>query len=90
MYPSVGLKLKKFKGLHNLVIEQKPIDGVALNSGFEKGDVILAVGGKEFTEINVLRTYLAQFGWDDKVVFKVLRSAQEKEITLKFEYSEKD
>lgn len=90
VYPSLGLKLKKFEGLRNLVIEQKPIDGVALNAGFEKGDIILAVDGKDFTKINGLRTYLAQFDWDDTVVFKVLRSAQEKEITIKFEYSEQD
>lgn len=85
-FPSIGLKLKKFDGLNNLVIEQKPIDGAALNAGFEKGDLILYVDGQEFAEINALRIYLAQFKWDDSVVFKVLRSAKEKEIELKFEY----
>ncbi|MCK4760091.1 MAG: ChaN family lipoprotein, partial [Candidatus Aminicenantes bacterium] len=83
-FPSVGLRLKKFDGLDNLVVESNPINGVALNAGFEKGDVILSVDGKSFFDINELRIYLAQFTWNDEVIFQLLRDARQVEILLKF------
>jgi uncharacterized iron-regulated protein len=83
-FPSVGLRLKKFDGLDNLVVESNPINGVALNAGFEKGDVILSVDGKSFFDINELRIYLAQFTWNDEVKFQLLRDARQVEILLKF------
>jgi uncharacterized iron-regulated protein len=83
-YPSVGLGFKKFKGLDNLVVDSKPIDGVALGQGFEKGDVVLSVDGKTYTEANDLRTALAKFAWEAEAKFRILRAGVEKEITLKF------
>lgn len=83
-FPSVGLRLKKFEGLDNLVIESQPINGVALNAGFEKGDIILSVDGMSFFDVNELRIYLAQFKWDDEVKFQILRDARQVEILLKF------
>ena len=84
-FPSVGLGFKKFKGIDNLVIDPKPIDGVARGRDFEKGDVVLSVDGRATTDINELRTYLARFKWDDEVKFRILRAAQEKEVVLKFQ-----
>ena len=84
VYPSVGLSVKKFEGLENLVIERGPTEGVAKGQDFKQGDVILSVDGKAFYEINTLRMYLAQFTWGDEVVFRMLRSAQEREVKLKF------
>lgn len=83
-FPSVGLRLKKFDGLDNLVVESNPINGVAMDAGFEKGDVILSVDGKSFFDINELRIYLAQFTWNDEVKFQLLRDARQVEILLKF------
>jgi uncharacterized iron-regulated protein len=83
-FPSVGLRLKKFEGLDNPVIESQPIDGVALNAGFEKGDIILSVDRMSFFDVNELRIYLAQFKWDEEVKFKLLRDARPVEIALKF------
>jgi uncharacterized iron-regulated protein len=83
-YPSVGLGFKKFKGLENLVIDNKPIDGVAEGADFEKGDVVLGVDDTLYTDINELRKYLAKFTWDDEVKFRLLHNAQEKEVVLKF------
>jgi uncharacterized iron-regulated protein len=82
-YPSIGLGFKKFNGLDNLVIESKPIDGAALGQGFEKGDVVLSVDGRSFMEANELRTYLAGFGWDAEIKFKLLRAGLVKDIVLK-------
>lgn len=89
-FPSVGLRLKKFGGLDNLVIESQPIDGVALNAGFEKGDIILSVDGMNFFDINKLRIYLAQFKWNDKVKFQLLRDATQVEILLDFTLPERE
>ncbi len=89
-YPSVGLRLKKFEGLDNLVIERDPIDGAAKGSDFKKGDVVLSVDGKHYADINELRTYLARFTWDDQVTFQLLRDAQQIEVLLKFQMIEDD
>jgi uncharacterized iron-regulated protein len=83
-YPSVGLSFKKFKGLENLVIDSKPIDGAAKAADFEKGDVVLAVDGKLWADVNELRTYLAKFKWEEEVKFRILRNGQEKDVILKF------
>lgn len=89
IFPSIGLRFKKFDRLDNLVIESKPIDGISKNANFEKGDVVLSVDGKSFSDINELRIYLAEFNWDDEVKFCLLRNAQQLEVLFKFQPLEK-
>jgi uncharacterized iron-regulated protein len=83
-FPTVGLALKKFEGLDNLVIERRPIDGVAVGQDFEKGDVILSVDGRPFSDINELRMYLAGFKWDEECRLRLLRGGAVKDVVLKF------
>lgn len=83
-FPTVGLALKKFEGLDNLVIERRPIDGVAVGQDFEKGDVILSLDGRPFSDINELRMYLAGFKWDEECRFRLLRGGAVKDVVLKF------
>ena len=90
VYPSVGLGLKKFDNLKNLVVERDPILGVAKGKDFKKGDIVLSVDEKAFYDINRLRIYLSKFTWDDTVTFRLLREAQEKEVKLKFQIMEED
>jgi len=87
-YPSVGLNFKIFDGLDNLVIELNPIGGIVTGQDIKKGDVVLDVDGKNYTNINTLRTYLSRFYWGDEVKFRLLREAKEIEVTLKFEMTE--
>jgi len=89
VFPSAGLSFEKFKGLENLVVERKPIEGIAKGTNFKKGDVILSVDGKAFHDINQLRIYLAKFTWDDEVKFRLLRDGREIEVVLKFKIPEK-
>ena len=89
-YPSFGLSFKHFDGLENLVIDRDPIDGVALGQDFKKGDVVLNVDELSFFSINELRIYLSQFTWDDKVKFRLLSEAQEKEVVLQIRFSEEN
>ena len=85
-FPAVGLALKKVDGLDNIVIERKPIDGVALGSDIEKGDILLSVDGRSFSDINELRVYLAGIPWDGEVKLRLLRGGEARELTLRFEF----
>ncbi|MCJ7580221.1 MAG: ChaN family lipoprotein [Candidatus Aminicenantes bacterium] len=88
VYPSLGLSFKIFDGINNLVIESAPIGGVALGQDFKKGDVVLDMDGKTYTDINTLRTSLSRFTWGDEVQFRFLREAAEVEVLLKFEMAD--
>jgi uncharacterized iron-regulated protein len=88
VYPSVGLRFKKIEGLENLVIERDPIDGVSKGADFKRGDVVLFVDGKKFTDINDLRMYLAKFAWGDSVVIQLLRDAEIRGVSLKFQMTD--
>lgn len=87
-YPGVGLALKNVEDLENLVVDGKPMDGAASRADFEKGDVILSVGGRPYGDINELRTELARLGWGDEVKFRILRDGTVKEVLLKFDKSQ--
>jgi beta-lactamase class A len=86
VYPAIGLALKKVDGLENLVLERKPIDGVAAGGDFEKGDIVLSVDGKTYVDINELRIHLAEYKWGDEAKVRLLRGGEVREETLKFEY----
>ncbi len=85
-HPAVGLALKNVDGLENLVIERKPIDGVALGADIEKGDIILSVDGRAFFDVNDIRAYLAGIAWDGDAKFKLLRDGEARDLTIKFEF----
>ncbi|MCX6565692.1 MAG: ChaN family lipoprotein [Candidatus Aminicenantes bacterium] len=82
-YPSIGLSFKKIPDLSNLVIDKKPIDGAALGGDFEKGDVVLSVDGRTFSDVDELRIYLAGFDWGGEVKIRLLRAGLEKMVVLK-------
>ncbi|MBM3294905.1 MAG: hypothetical protein FJY82_10315, partial [Candidatus Aminicenantes bacterium] len=82
-YPSIGLSFKTFAGLENLVVDAKPIDGAALGQDFEKGDIVLDVEGTPYTDANDLRTFLARFGYDAEIKFRLLRAGAERTVVLK-------
>jgi uncharacterized iron-regulated protein len=87
-FPNIGLGLKKIDNLENLVVDPKPMDGAASRAGFEKGDVVLSVDGKAYTDINELRTELAKLRCGGEVKFKVLRAGAVKDVSLKCEQAE--
>lgn len=84
-FPTIGLSFKKVDNLENLVVDPKPTDGVAGRSEFEKGDIILSVDGKAYTDINEIRMALAKLKCGDEAKFKVLRAGQVKDVSLKCE-----
>ncbi len=83
-YPSVGLAFKTVDGMANLILERKPIDGVALGGDFDKGDVVLSIDGRPFTDINEARMSLARFQWGEEAKIRLLRNSDVKEVILKF------
>ncbi len=82
-YPSIGIGFKKVKDLENLFVDTKPIDGVALGQDIEKGDVILTVDGRTWSDANDLRTYLAGIPWDGEVKLHILRAGVERDVAFK-------
>ncbi|HVP90627.1 MAG TPA: ChaN family lipoprotein [Terriglobales bacterium] len=84
-FPTIGLALKKVENLTNLVVESKPTEGAASRADFEKGDVVLAVDGRTYDDINELRMELAKLRCGGEVKFKVLRSGQVRDVSLKCE-----
>jgi uncharacterized iron-regulated protein len=82
-FPTAGLSFKKVEGLENLVIDPKPTEGVGGRSDFEKGDVVLSVDGKAYTDINEIRMDLAKLRCGDEAKFKVLRTGQVKDVSFK-------
>ena len=84
-FPTIGLSFKKVDNLENLVIDAKPTDGAASRADFEKGDVVLSVDDKGYTDINEIRMDLAKLRCGGEVRFKVLRAGQVKDVSLKCE-----
>lgn len=82
-FPSIGIGLKKIKDLENLFVDPKPIDGIARGQDIEKGDILLTVDGRTWTDVNELRTYLSTIPWDGEVKLHVLRAGVEKDVSLK-------
>ncbi len=84
-FPNIGLGLKKVEGLENLVVDPKPVEGASSRAGFEKGDIVLSVDGRAYTDINELRLELAKLRCGGEVKFKVLRAGAVKDVALKCE-----
>ena len=84
-FPTIGLGFKKVDNLENLVVDPKPTDGVAGRSDFDKGDIILSVDGKAYSDINEIRMALAKLKCGDEAKFKILRAGQVKDVSLKCE-----
>ena len=84
-FPTIGLGFKKVDGLENLVIDAKPTDGAASRADFDKGDVVLSVDGKAYTDINELRMELAKLRCGGEAKFKILRAGTVKDVSLKCE-----
>jgi uncharacterized iron-regulated protein len=84
-FPNIGLGFKKVESLENLVIDAKPAEGAASRADFDKGDVVLSVDGKAYTDINELRMELAKLRCGGEMKFKVLRAGAVKDVSLKCE-----
>jgi len=84
-FPNIGLGFKKIESLENLVIDAKPTDGAASRADFDKGDVVLSVDGKGYTDINELRMELAKLRCGGEMKFKVLRAGLVRDVSLKCE-----
>jgi uncharacterized iron-regulated protein len=84
-FPAIGLSLKKVENLANLVVESKPFEGAAARVDFERGDVVLAVDGRPYDDVNELRIELAKLRCGDEARFRLLRGGQVRETVLKLD-----
>jgi len=83
-FPTIGLSLKKVKGLSNLVVSRSPLMGVAKKAGLKKGDIILEVDGQCFQGTHELYHYLSQKKYGDEVTMVILREGERLVVTLKY------
>ena len=84
-YPAIGLSLKKVEGLENLVVSSGPNEPLAASAGFQKGDVIISVENKYFTNLQDLRMFLSGFNWGSELSVKVLRNGEVVNLLLKLD-----
>ena len=80
--PRIGVILKTKEDLKGLVIEKALPGSPAEKAGLLPGDQLIAVEGKEITEIKDIHRALEQKGWGNDITFTILREGKQKEIML--------
>jgi uncharacterized iron-regulated protein len=80
--PQIGVLLQKKEGTEGLWIERVIPDSPAEKAGLTAGDRLIAVEGKEITEVKDIHHALAEKGWGREVTFTVLRGTLRLEIRV--------
>ena len=81
--PRIGVILRQQKeDQRGLWIERVIPDSPAEKAGLLPGDQLIAVEGKEVTEVKEIHQALEQKGWGADVTFTILRNGLKKEITV--------
>lgn len=81
-YPSFGFSVEE-KGATGFEVKRVIPKTLAEKKGFERGDVIVSIDGKTFSNMAQLKKYLSFKNWNDDIEFKILR--EEKIIKIKFQ-----
>jgi uncharacterized iron-regulated protein len=82
-YPAIGLSFKAAPDASRLMVASKPLDGAARGQDFEAGDIVLAVDGLVFSDVDALLIHLAKIPWGGEIRFRLLRAGVEKTVVLK-------
>jgi len=80
--PRIGVLLQKKEGAEGLWVERVLPESPAEKAGLIPGDQLLAVEGKEITEVKEIHDVLAEKGWGSEVRFTILRDGSRKEIKV--------
>jgi len=80
-YPALGISLEDddSKGFQ---IKRVLPGTIAFENGFQKGDKIISIDGKSFTNSTVLQKYLHFKNWDEQISFTVERDNKEFDISF--------
>ena len=81
--PRIGVILKQQKeDQKGLVIEKVLPGSPAEKAGLLPGDQLISVEGTEVTKVKDIHKVLEQKGWENTIVFTILREGMKKEITV--------
>lgn len=81
-YPSFGFSTEEKDG-NGFKVKMVIPETLAAKKGIQKGDILLTIDGKTFSDMAHLKKYLSFKNWGDDVAFKILRDGKEKKIKLK-------
>jgi uncharacterized iron-regulated protein len=84
-FPSIGLSFKPAPDASRLMVALKPDDGAARGQDFEAGDIVLAVDGQVFSDVDALLVHLAKVPRGGEVRFRLLRAGVERTVVLRIE-----
>jgi uncharacterized iron-regulated protein len=83
-YPTIGFSVEEKEG-NGFKVKMVIPETLAEEKGIQRGDIILAIDGKTFSDMAQLKKYLSFKNWGDDVAFKILRDGKEKKIKFKVE-----
>jgi hypothetical protein len=86
--PRIGVILRDKEGLKGLWIEQVIPESPAEKAGLLSGDRLLAVEGKEVTEVKEIHLALERKGWGKEITFTIMRDGTKKEVKVTLPPSE--
>ncbi|MEA3288098.1 MAG: ChaN family lipoprotein [Candidatus Marinimicrobia bacterium] len=89
LYPSLGFSAK-MQGIDTLLITRVLPETIAWENGLKRGDLILAVDNKCFTNIIDYQIYKTSKNWDDDITFSLIRDGKKKTLRFKIEPLEED
>jgi S1-C subfamily serine protease len=84
-FPALGLSTRAAGGgggLREVILVEK--DSVGARSGFERGDVLVAMDGVALPDRETFNRLMAGVSWGDAVTFLVRRGAEERMLTAHF------
>lgn len=83
-YPSLGFSIDD-KNEQGFLVKRVIPETIAEQKGIQKGDIILSIDGKYFSNMTQLKKYLSYKNWHDSISFKILRDQEEVEINFVIE-----
>ena len=84
LYPSLGLSTTEIEGEKLRKVIHVSEESVAERSGFEIGDVLLAMEGVALVGREPLNRVMAALRWGDMATFRIRRGDEERELAVHF------
>ncbi len=89
LYPSLGFSTR-MQGTDSLLISRVLPETIAWENGLERGDIIINIDGKSFTELIEYKIYMTTKNWDDEITFSLIRDGKKKTLSFIIEPLEDD
>ena len=83
-YPSFGFSVND-KDSTGFKVKMVIPETIAQEKGMQRGDIILAIDGKDFPDKGQMKKYLSFKNWGEDIAFKLVRDKKEIELNFKIE-----